>query len=93
LAAHRKKGIGPGRLLLGFAEGRNEKVKEKGRVGWLTIGPKKVFESSKGFSISFFDSNSNLIRILNEFYRDLKLIHSIKSKQKYRRHKMQQTII
>jgi hypothetical protein len=46
---------------LGLAQGRNEKVKEKGRVGWLRIGPKKVFESSKGFSISCFDSNSNLI--------------------------------
>jgi hypothetical protein len=39
------------------------------------------FEYSKGFSISCFDSNPNSIRILNEFYMNLKLKHSIKSKQ------------
>jgi hypothetical protein len=80
-AAHGKKGIGPGRLLLGFAQGRNEKVKEKGRVGQRRMGPRRFFEKFKGFSISYFDSNSNSIRISNEFYRNLKLKHSIKSKQ------------
>jgi gamma-glutamylcysteine synthetase len=62
-------------------------------VGRWRIGPKKVSENSKGFSISCFDSNSNSIRISNEFYTNLKLKHSIKSKQNASGMKMQQTII
>jgi hypothetical protein len=54
-----------------------ERKKKLGRQG---IGPRRLLENSKDFSIYYYDSNSNLIRILNEFYSNLKLKHSIESK-------------
>jgi hypothetical protein len=69
-----------GRGEVGHAEKREQK-KRKRELGRLRIGPKKVLKKSKGFSISCFDSNSNSIRVWNEIYTNLKLKHSIKSKQ------------
>jgi hypothetical protein len=43
-------------------------------------GPIGFWKILKDLSISYFDSNSNLIRISNEFYTNLKLKHSIESK-------------
>jgi hypothetical protein len=59
-------------------------TEEKGKEveGWASLGiwPKRVLENSKEFSISYFDSNSNSIRISNEFYTNLKLPNSVESK-------------
>jgi hypothetical protein len=42
-------------------------------VGRGRFGPKRFFKMFNDFSISYFDSNSNSIQILNEFYTNLKL--------------------
>jgi hypothetical protein len=52
----------------------------------------KVFENSKGFSISCFDSNSNLNRISNEFYTKLKLCTQSNQNKNASGMKMQQII-
>jgi hypothetical protein len=51
----------------------------EGWAGW-GIWPKRVLENSKDFSIPYFDSNSNSIRISDGFYTYLKLKHLIEPK-------------
>jgi hypothetical protein len=60
-----------------WAAWEKERREQRGPAGFR---PKKVLENSKGFSISYFDSNSNSIRISNEFYTNHKLKHSMISK-------------
>jgi hypothetical protein len=67
----RRKRVGwAGRLASGLRG--KEKMGRKARPAGENR-PKKVLKNSKDFSISYFDSNSNLIRILNEFYMNLTL--------------------
>jgi hypothetical protein len=61
-----------------WAAWEKERRKRREQRGPAVFRPKKVLKNSKDFSIPYFDSNS--IQISNEFYINLKLKHSIKSK-------------
>jgi hypothetical protein len=64
-----------GKRLAAWEKERRKRREQRGPAGFW---PKKVLKNSKDFSIPYFDSNS--IQISNEFYINLKLKHSIKSK-------------